>query len=371
MKLKSNNIVVLGSLLALAMTSTLVYWSLKPHNLAVQGVPVSAAEQIAQVETIRLHRGKIKETFTAYGAVLPLPEKLKTVNVPYTCQIEKIQVNQGQLVQKGDLLITLKPGTDAVLQLEQAQSELNAALRENQLLQERIRLKLATKQDLVASQLRVAQANVMIKNLAERGIGKEQLIKAENSGIIYQVNVQQGQIVTAGTPLLQLVDQNQWVVRLGIEPEDYLALQIDQLVLITPVNTPVSEPVKGRIEIITHQIDPATRLINVFVRPELNQTLLINDFVEAQIIISTANSLWVPRQAVLPGDGGYSLFTVENGHAVKHQVQIGVNNDTELEVIAVDLKEQDEVVVLGNYELVPGLAVSAKPSAAFGRGIAP
>jgi len=370
MKSYSKTSVALGVLLMLACGVTLFYQVRKSPDSVGQEVP-AAEEPVAQVETIRLKKGEIKETFTAYGQVLPLPEKLKTVNVPYTSQIEKIQVNQGQLVQKGDLLIILKPGTDASLQLEQAQSELNAALRENQLLQERIRLKLATKQDLVASQLRVAQAKVMIKNLTERGIGKEQLIKAENSGIIYQVNVQQGQIVTAGTPLLQLVDQNQWVVRLGIEPEDYYPLQIDQPVLITPVNTPVAELVKGRIEIITHQIDPATRLINVFVRPELNQTLLINDFVESKIIISTSHALRVPRQAVLPDDGGYSLFTVENGHAVKHQVQIGVDNDTEVEVIAVDLKEQNEVVVLGHYELQAGMAVSVKLSPIYDQGIAP
>jgi len=160
-------------------------------------------------------------------------------------------------------------------------------------------------------------------------------------------------------------------VRLGIEPEDYDHLQVDQQVLITPVNTPVSEPVKGRIEIITHQIDPTTRLLNVFVRPALNQTLLINDFVEGRIIISLVNTLLVPRQAVLPDDGGYSLFTVENGHAVKHQVQLGLENDTQVEVIATDLKEQDEAVVLGNYELESGMAVSVAPSTQLDKGVSP
>ena len=90
------------------------------------------------------------------------------------------------------------------------------------------------------------------------------------------------------------------MVRLGIKPEDYDHLKVDQQVLITPVNTPVSEPVKGRIEIITHQIDPSTRLLNVFVRPELNQTLLINDFVSGQIILSSINAFLVPRPAYYP-----------------------------------------------------------------------
>ena len=145
------------------------------------------------------------------------------------------------------------------------------------------------------------------------------------------------------------------MVRLGIEPEDYNHQQVGQQVLITPVNTPISEPVKGHIEIITDQIDPTTRLLN--------------DFVEGRIIISTVNTLLVPRQAVLPDNGGYSLFTVENGHAVKHRVRMGLENDKEVEVIAADLKAQDEVVILGNYELEPGMAVSAMPDNSIGKGV--
>jgi multidrug efflux pump subunit AcrA (membrane-fusion protein) len=131
-------------------------------------------------------------------------------------------------------------------------------------------------------------------------------------------------------------------------------------VLLTPVNKPVAQPVKGHIATITHQIDPVTRLLNVFVRPESNQQLLINDFVQAQIIVSSANTLVAPRQALLPDGKAYSLFTIENGHAVKHQVQTGLENDNQIEVIANDLKELDNIVVEGNYELEDGMAVEVK-----------
>lgn len=322
--------------------------------------PETAPEPIAQVQTIKLQKSEISETLTVYGTVLPWPDKLQTISVPYTSRIEKVQINEGQLVQQGDALLTLNPGEDAVLQLEQARKELNAALREQQLLQERVRLKLATQQDLVTAQLRAEQAQLMNNNLIHRGINQNQQIKAEHAGIIHLVSVQEGQIVPAGNPLLQLVDQNQWVVRLGIEPEDLERIKLKQEVLIAPVNKTQTQPVKGRIEIITHQIDPVTRLLNVFVRPELNQQLLINDFVQARIIVSSANTLVAPRQALLPDDNAYSLFTIEKGHAVKHQVQVGLENDTQIEVIASDLKEQDDIVVLGNYELEDGMAVEVK-----------
>ena len=79
-----------------------------------------------------------------------------------------------------------------------------------------------------------------------------------------------------------------------------------------------------------------------------------------KIIVSSANTLVAPRQALLPDGNAYSLFTIEKGHAVKHQVQVGLENDTQIEVIANDLKEQDDIVVLGNYELEDGMAVEVK-----------
>ncbi len=368
MKSYPRMIASMALLVTVAIGCALLYWLASPHELTVQSAPVSEPEPVAQVKITKLRRSEFQETFTAYGVVLPFPDKLMTISVPYISQIDKIRVNQGQIVQKGDLLLTLKAGANAKLQLEQAQRELTAALRDNELMQERIRLKLATQQNGIATRLRAEQAKVMVNNLLDQGIGKEQQIRAENPGIIYLVGVQQGQIVAAGAPLLQLVDQNQWMVRLGIEPEDYEHLQPGQEVLIRPVNAPGSEPVKGNIEIVTHQIDPNTRLLNVFVRPALNQILLINDFVEGRIIISSVNTFAVPRQAVLPDNGGYSLFTVVNGRAVKHRVQIGLENDRRVEVIATDLKDGDDVVVLGNYELEPGMAVHATPADLTGKG---
>jgi RND family efflux transporter MFP subunit len=357
-------------LLTAAIGGALLYGLNTPHEFTALNAPVSKPEPVARVETIKLRKGELNETFTAYGVVLPFPDKLMTISVPYISQIDKILANQGQIVQKGDLLLTLKLGANAKLQLEQAQRELTAALRDQELMQERVRLKLATRQNEIATRLRVEQARVMVNNLVDQGIGKEQEIRAENAGIVYLASVQQGQIVAAGAPLLQLVDQNQWMVRLGVEPEDYAHLQPGQQVLMRPVNAPGSEPVKGRIEIITHQIDPNTRLLNVFVRPALNQILLLNDFVEGRIVIASVDTFAVPRQAVLPDNGAYSLFTVEKGRAVKHRVQIGLENDRQVEVIAADLKPQDEVVVLGNYELEPGMAVHAMPADRVGQGAA-
>ena len=317
-------------------------------------------EPIAQVQTVKLQKTDINVSLRVYGTVLPRPGQLQTVSVPYAGHIDSLQVNTGQLVQKGELLLTLKPADDTAMQLAQAQQEQAAAAQALQLAQERLDLKLATRQELIAARLRAGQAQAMFDNLRDRGIKNIRQIRAEHAGIVHVLNVQPGQIVPANSPLLQWLDNDQAAVRLGVEPEDAAQLQRNQPVLMTPVNNPAQLPVTGMIETISHQIDPVTRLLDVWVRPEQNHTLLINDFVEAKIITASVKALAAPRSALLPDGNAYSLFTIENGHAVKHQVQTGLENDTQLEIIAGDVKELDDIVITGNYELEDGMAVTVQ-----------
>lgn len=52
------------------------------------------------------------------------------------------------------------------------------------------------------------------------------------------------------------------------------------------------------------------------------------------------------------------MFTVNNGHAVKHIVQLGLQSKQEVEVMGGGIKVGDMAVLSGNYELKPGMAVS-------------
>jgi RND family efflux transporter MFP subunit len=315
---------------------------------------------IAQVQTLKLQNSDISATLTVYGSVMPLPSALKTLSVPFACRIKNIKVTNGQAVRKGDPLLTVQPGEDALLAVTQAQQELSAAKQEQKLLQERISLKLATQHELVTSQLRVAQAKALVQDLTSRGATQTHTLTADSSGVISLVNVQQGQRLPAASPLLQWLEQNQWGVSFGVEPENFGQLRLQQEVFLMPVNRAVVHPIRGRIELITQQIDPLTHLITILVRPDAESGLLLNELVQGRITVSSKRTLVAPRAAVLPDADAYSLFTVVQGHAVKHRVQLGIENDKQVEIIGATLKEQDDMVVLGNYELQDGMAVEIK-----------
>ena len=315
---------------------------------------------VAKVQTQPLELTDIADTLTAYGSVIALPSNSKNLSVPYASRIERVYVSNGQTVRAGDPLLTLEPSEDALLSVKQAQQELAAATQEQKLLQGRFQLKLATEHELVTSQLRVDQAKALLQDLTARGSLKTHTLKAEKPGVIAAVNVQQEQRLAAGSPLLQWAEQAQWRIALGIEPSRIGALKTQQAVELTLVNRKLEQSVSGVIEAITQQIDPQSHLVTVIVKPSKQVDFLLNEWVKAHITLSTKNTLVAPRAAVLPDDEGYSVFTVVDKKAVKHTVELGIETDTLVELIDPTLKPQDELVILGNYELTEGMDVEVE-----------
>lgn len=315
---------------------------------------------VAKVQTQPLELTDIADTLTAYGSVIALPSNSKNLSVPYASRIERVYVSNGQTVRAGDPLLTLEPSEDALLSVKQAQQELAAATQEQKLLQGRFQLKLATEHELVTSQLRVDQAKALLQDLTARGSLKTHTLKAEKPGIIAAVNVQQEQRIAAGSPLLQWAEQAQWRIALGIEPSRIDALKTQQAVELKLVNRKLEQSVSGVIEAMTQQIDPQSHLVTVIVKPSKQVDFLLNEWVKAHITLSTKNTLVAPRAAVLPDDEGYSVFTVVDKKAVKHTVELGIETDTLVELIDPTLKPQDELVILGNYELTEGMDVEVE-----------
>ena len=66
----------------------------------------------------------------------------------------------------------------------------------------------------------------------------------------------------------------------------------------------------------------------------------------------------MPHEALLPGDDGFSVFTVADGKAVRHAVKVALQTDKEAVVTGQGLHDGDAVVVAGNLELDDGSAVT-------------
>jgi membrane fusion protein (multidrug efflux system) len=325
---------------------------------ANSGAP--AQGPVALVRTAPIWDGVLTEKVTAYGTVIPAPGALQTISVPFESQVVRIMVNHGQKVGKNNELLEIKPSPDTYLQLEQARQTYNLSRQSLQIVQRRFELKLATNDQVLRARQALAQAQLRLKSMEKRGIGPPRLIRADVGGLIRKVFVPEGAIVPAGQPLMEIVARNRLEVRLGLEPDNINRVKIGQAVLLNRVNVPALGVITGHIRKVSYGVNPNTRLVDVFVSLPAAADFLLGESVVGNISVAHARGLLVPHAAVLPAGRGYSLFTIQNGHAVRHLVTVGLRNVKEVEVKGPNLRAGEPVVVLGNYELKDGMAVQVE-----------
>lgn len=327
---------------------------------------LKANKTVALVRTELVKKGTITEEITVYGITIPAPGAVQSVSVPFESQVNNVMVTDGQEVSKGDALLEIGPSPDSKLQLEQAKNTYEASKLSLQHVERLFSLKLATNDQVTQAKQTFQQAELNLESLIKRGINGIKKINSDIPGLIQKVQAQEGEIVPAGGTLVQIVVQNRFEARLGIEPEDIAHVKVDQEVLLSPVNVDFKTQVKGKIRKISGSVNPDTHLVDVFVTfPNLSEksnNILLGEFILGKISIASSSGFIVSRSAVLPEDARYKLFTVRNGIAVKLYVQIGLEDENNIEIRGTDLKAGDLVVVLGNYELKDGMTVKVETS---------
>jgi len=325
-------------------------------------VAEESGEEIAPVATVQiapLREGTIVQNTTAYGSIVAQSGDVRAISVPFETRVTRVLVTMGQDVAAGDELLRLEPSPDALLAQEEAKQALAAADRDLKLVEQRFTDHLATNAEQSQARQLYASAKLKVDTLTQRSAGVAQALKAESDGIVSKVSVQEGQIVAASTSLLEVTSGKQLEAALGVEADVASALKVGQSVDLTPVGASKTEAAQGRIRLITGHVDQSTRLVTVLVTLPNGVHYVLDSYVAGTLTrASIANAMIVPRDAVLPREGGDSVvYTVADGHARAHKVHIGLENATEAQLLDGELKRDDPIVVVGNYVLEDGMDV--------------
>jgi membrane fusion protein (multidrug efflux system) len=328
----------------------------EPEAAATEGD--AEVKPVAHVTTMPLAMKPIADVVTAYGTVVAEAGEVRVLSVPFDARMMRVRVTPGEQVAADTVVIQLEAAPEVLVTLQEARNGVENTSRDLRQTEERFKEHLATNQDLSQAQQAAQTAKLRLETLTSRGVGESQQLKAGVVGLVSKVDVQEGQIVQAGGPLVELAQGSRMEVQLGLEPQDARSLEPGTTVQLTHVNAPSTQPVEGKVRLIRQRVDPASRLVNVMVSLPPNSGFLLDSFAVGRIARSTVDALVVPRDAALPDEGGkYIVYTVAKEHAVKHEVTLGLQNDDEVQVISDDLKAGDVVVVSGNYQLEDGMEV--------------
>jgi membrane fusion protein (multidrug efflux system) len=315
-----------------------------------------------QVSVSTVKQADVKTTLTAYGTVEYAPAGAHVVSAKAEQMVVRMLVAAGQQVHKGEALLTIAPGSASLLQLDSAKVDIRFARQQvdhSKSLRDR---GLATNADVQSAEKNLASVQTQLSNLEKRlGGSKTHSVRSEFSGVVQTVNVQTGQIVTQGSPLLTIGDASLARVRLGVEQDALPQLHAGQKVQIESLNSG-GTAVASTVSALFPQIDAKTRLATAIVTLPAGHGFLPGAIVRASIVTAEApQALVVPRAAVLYDKQKSYLFVDQNDKAQRREVQTGIE-DGQVIQITQGVAIGDPVIVAGNAELSDGAAVRKEPS---------
>lgn len=345
-------------------------------QLQKQKTRAESPEQTIPVEVLAVHKRSFSKKLNRTGSILPKETVHVFSKVPGKI-IQRITVEKGDAVAKGDLLVELeRESIEASIQ--EARAGLSASKAELQSMQTRIevlekdtrRLENLFQEKAVAAQKldhiqAEYQAALENKDLAAAGVeqararlkqlliaGANHTINAPISGLVAKRHVDAGSLTAPGQPLLTLIQTDPVKIVTSVTEHDYPDLQKTMPAGIK-VNAYPGEVFSGAISLISPTLEPTTRSAEIEISiPNPDQKLKSGMFAHITIDMGTIQGLTVPLAALLqlPGTADTYVFCVREGRAVQVNVQTDFRQGR-FASIKKGLQSGDRVVIKGQNRL--------------------
>ena len=260
--------------------------------------------------------------------------------------IDEILVKVGDRVSKGQLLVKMDPTqytttklTYANLGVEMSRME---ALKAAGSISQQIYDQTKTQYEQVKEQLALYESNTFVR--------------ADFAGVISAKNFENGELC-AGQPILQLTQINMLKAFVNVQENYFPYLKKGMKLNITSEIYP-DKVFEAIIETIFPTIDPSSHTFSVRIQiPNASETLRPGMYVSTSIPVGKVKGMLVPYQSVLKliGSNERYVFVNDGGKAKRVTVTLGKRFDRDVEIISEELKEGDELIVVGQGRLVDGV----------------
>ena len=294
-----------------------------------------------------------ENTVKCNGDIAPLPNGLVKLNATTPGTIAKIDCQNGQLIEKGQVLLEISGHEVIDLQREFAEAAANFKRMKNeyerleQLYNEKVTSEkdfLATKNEFVVSKakynglrLKVEALGFPILSIENGEFQATYTIKAPIGGRIIHLNATLGDYVTQQTEFLEIVDPSKFEVILSVFAKDISLLKPGQTVRCQPIGA--NNTFIATLGTIGVAIDQETKTIQCHARiTNSGETNLIaNQLVASEIITAIDTMTVVPSEAIIKTEEGYYILTLNKKDQEQYlfnkvEVQIGREQDGYTEI---------------------------------------
>jgi membrane fusion protein (multidrug efflux system) len=272
--------------------------------------------------------------------------------------IEKVSVKEGQEVKKGDVLARVDSETHAT-RLQSAQIEKRAAERELARTKKLGEAIPAAEMDTAEDRVERAGATLRELQLA----ATRSVINAPFSGVVVQVDAEQGEVAPAGMPLFRLVQ---------LEPVHVSIALSDRDMALAAVGMPAQVELaaragvyEGKVVQLSQAANLKTRSFEALVEVEnADRALLPGMIAQVSLTSGTADGqqdpsgdkLLISQDWVVTKPDAVGVFVAQDGKAVWKTVELGTVMRRQVEVKS-GLSAGDELIIMGHRTLAEGDAV--------------
>ena len=235
--------------------------------------------------------------------------------------------------------------------MTQAESQLLSAQEQLDKLQS-----VGMKSQLQAAQGQLAAAKGSYDNAAAQLSYSE--IRSPIDGVVTDRPLFEGEMATAGTPLMTVMNLSQVVARAHVPASDAAPLKVGDAAEISAPGE--SNPVAGKVTVVSPALDPNSTTVQVWVqaRNPGGQLKPGSPVTVTMVAKKVADALVVPGSALQtdPDSGPYVMVIDSNSVSHQTKVKTGIEQDGKVQITS-GLKAGDLIVGQGAYGLPDGTKV--------------
>lgn len=265
--------------------------------------------------------------------------------------IDKILVDEGDLVEEGQLLARLD-GRALSLQANASKVELDNLEAELRRLESAKAV--VAKEEIDKQRYLVEEARASMK--VSRFQATQTVIRAPFDGTIVTRYVDVGNLATTATPLFHIADLEVLELPLHLPEKDAASVGVGAQVEVELVDgTSFTAKIARRAPVV----DPMTGTVKFTMEAsEAPPGAVPGAFARARVLVDRrAAAPSLPRTAVFEVEGKPHVFVVVDGKAARREVQLGLEGSERVELLA-GLTPQDAVVQEGSSGITEGMPLT-------------
>lgn len=301
------------------------------------------------------------------------PENRAVVNTTMGGYIKTTHLLEGDVVKKGQSLVTLENPEFVTMQKEymEVKEQLNYLKaefdRQKTMLEENITSQKSYLQAESSYKTAVAKYNGLRKQLTMLNISPSQVengditsivtLYAPIEGSVTKVNVSKGTYVSPATSIMEIIDNSHIHLELSVFEKDIMKVKKGQKITFKIPEASV-ETYKAEVHLVGTTLNE-NRTIKVHAHPLDDSThFLTGMFVNADIIVSESNANVLPESAIVEIEDEYFVMVLDETtetdyffNQVKVSVGNTVNSYTELKK-NIPFEATDQLLVKGAFNLI-------------------